>query len=454
MKCIMQVTLAVFASIMIALPFRADAQATDAETLKQLKVIIEQQQKQLEAQQHAITALIQKVDALTQRQAPTTAPPEAAPELGTIINSSEDNVAMQEVPKTKPLDATPVSRGIVTSRKDKVAVKLYGHINRGALFSDDGDETNLYNVDNANAQSRFGIRGIVNISENFAVGSHIELGLNSNLSSAVDQNNKNTDFDLTDRIIEMFLDDDRYGRLSIGQGHTATDGSSEVDLSGTMMVGYSEVSLIAGGQFFFDKNAQVLSGTRVRNVFNNFDGLGREDRVRYDTPIFHGFQLSGSINNDDGGDAAIRYSGKFGETLFAAAAAWASPDDQIPDVDNQYNGSAAVLFDMGLNFAVAGGYRDLDGARSGNDATFAYGKVGYRRKFFSPGDTAFAVDFGRFNDIAQNDDEADTIGVQLVQHIEPWASEWYLGYRHYDLDRDNENFDNINVVMSGVRTKF
>ena len=84
MKYRMQVTLAVFASIMIALPFRADAQATDAEILKRLKVIIEQQQKQLEAQQQAITALTQKVDALTQRQAPTAAPPEAAPVSGAI----------------------------------------------------------------------------------------------------------------------------------------------------------------------------------------------------------------------------------------------------------------------------------------------------------------------------------------------------------------------------------
>ena len=426
MKCRMQVTLAVFASIMIVLPFGADAQATDAETLKQLKVIIEQQQKQLEAQQQAIEALQKQVDAFSQQEAPTTAPPEAA----------------------------PVSARTVKSSEDKVAVKLYGFINRAVLVSNDGDDTEYYHVDNANAQSRFGIRGKAKLTEDFAIGSHFELGLNSNLSSAVNQNNKNTDFDLTDRIIEMFLEDDRYGKLSLGQGHMASDGSSEVDLSGTMMAGYSWIAGMAGGQLFYDKNTETLSGTRISNVFDNMDGLGREDRARYDTPIFHGFQLSGSLNNDDGGDVAVRYSAKFGDTLLATAVAWASPGDQIPDVDNQYNGSASVLLGMGLNFTVAGGYRDLEGPRSSDDATFIYGKVGYRRKFFSPGDTAFAVDFGRYNDIAQNNDEADTIGAHLVQHFDPWGSEWYLAYRYHTLDRDNENFDDINAVMSGFRVKF
>ena len=426
MKYRMQIALAVFASIMIALPFRSAAQTTDEETLKQLKVIIEQQQKQLEAQQQAIEALQQKVDAPSQQEAPTTEPPEAA----------------------------PVSAGIVKSSEDKVTVKLYGFLNRAVLVSDDGNDTEYYNVDNANAQSRFGIRGKAKITEDLAIGSHIELGLNSNLSSAVDQNNKNTDFDLTDRIIEMFLEDDRYGKLSLGQGHMASDGSSEVDLSGTMMAGYSAIAQLAGGQFFYDKNTQDLSSTRIRNVFDNMDGLGREDRARYDTPILHGFQVSGSINNDDGGDVTVRYSGKFGETLVAAAGAWASPADQIDDVDNQYNGSASVLFGMGLNFTVAGGYQDLDGSRSSDDATFIYGKVGYRREFFSPGDTAFALEFGRFNDIAQNDDEADTIGAHLVQHFDPWGAEWYLGYRHHTLDRDNGNFDDINTFVSGFRVKF
>ena len=343
---------------------------------------------------------------------------------------------------------------MVKSRGDKVAVKLYGHVNRALLVSNDGNDTDYYNVDNANSQSRLGIDGVAKINDHLSIGSKIELGLKSNLSGDVDQKNKNPSFDINERVLEMFITHDRFGKLSIGQGHTASDGSSEVDLSGTSVIGYSFISGVAGGQLFFDKKTKSLSDTRIRNVFQNMDGLARQDRIRYDSPIYNGFQGSGSINNDDGGDLVLRYSGKFGDTRVAAAGAWASPGDQIPNVDNQYNGSASVLFGMGLNFTVAGGYRDLKDARSGDDASFIYGKVGYRRSFFSFGDTAFSVDFGRFDDVVQTKDEADTIGTQIVQNLDPWGSEWYLGYRYHSLDREDEDFDDINAFMSGFRVKF
>jgi len=426
MRYRMRVLLAVFAATVIALLTIPPAQATDAETLKQLKAIIEKQQEQLEAQQKAIEDLKQKVDALSQQAAPKTTPPDAAPE----------------------------SAGVVKSRGDKVAVKLFGHVNRALLISNDGNDTDFYNVDNSNSQSRLGIDGVAKINADLAIGSHIELGLISNPSGAVNQNNKNTSFDINGRVIEIFLKDNRYGKLSVGQGHTASDGTSEVDLSGTAVVGYSGVSDMAGGQLFYNKTNQSLSDTRITNVFQNMDGLSRQDRIRYDTPNLFGFQASGSVITDDGGDLALRYSGKFGETLVAAAGAWASPGDLFENIDNQYNGSVSVLFHMGLNFTLAGGYRDLKGSRNDDDSSYFYGKVGYRKSFFSFGDTAFSVDFNRSNDIVQNNDEADEIGAQLVQKLDPWGSEWYLGYRYHTLDRDNENFDDINAVMSGFRVKF
>jgi hypothetical protein len=91
-------------------------------------------------------------------------------------------------------------------------------------------------------------------------------------------------------------------------------------------------------------------------VFNDFDGLSRRNRVRYDSPAFWGFQLSGSLLSD-GGDVALRYAAKWGEDWkFAAAAAYADPQATSDTVDNQYNGSASILHSSGLNLTVAGGY--------------------------------------------------------------------------------------------------
>jgi hypothetical protein len=52
---------------------------------------------------------------------------------------------------------------------------------------------------------------------------------------------------------------------------------------------YSSVSDIAGGHFF-RFGAGTLSDTTVGGAFNNFDGLGRKVRFRYDTRSFEAIQ--------------------------------------------------------------------------------------------------------------------------------------------------------------------
>ena len=79
---------------------------------------------------------------------------------------------------------------------------------------------------------------------------------------------------------------------------------------------------------------------------------------------------------------------------------------------------------------------------------------GYKRQFFSIGTTALSVDYGRNDDVDQDGDEANTLGVQFVQNIDKWASEYYLGYRYHDLDRKNTDFDEINAMLTGLRVKF
>ena len=76
------------------------------------------------------------------------------------------------------------------------------------------------------------------------------------------------------------------------------------------------------------------------------------------------------------------------------------------------------------------------------------------QKYFDIGSTALSVDFGRHNDVAQNGDEADTFGIQLVQNLSDWRTELYLGYRHFSLDRTGKDFEDIHAVLGGGRIKF
>ena len=157
--------------------------------------------------------------------------------------------------------------------------------------------------------------------------------------------------DFNDRVMEAVFNSKSLGKVSIGQGSTASDSASEVDLSGASVVAYSSVADLAGGLFFFDDDADDLSGIRVKDVFSNLDGMGRADRVRYDTPTFFGFTASASTAEDQQNDAALRWGAEMAGFQAGAAVAYSEPDGS----DHRINGSASALhLDTGLNLTVAG----------------------------------------------------------------------------------------------------
>ena len=399
---------------------------SDEETLNKLKRVIEAQQEQIEAQQETLEDLKRQVDALS--EAPT--PPST------------------QVEGKKP-------EAVIRSRNDKVSLKIYGQVNRAALYANDGDEDNWFFVDNDNSSTRIGLLGSTNAIGDFSLGTKFEVEFQSNPSNEVSQEDKNGvgDNNFKRRHFDIFVTSKRYGKMSLGYGDTASNGTAEVDLSGTDVVGYSSISDMAGGQFFFDNDTDDLSGTTIGDVYSNFDGLSRDDRLRYDTPDFYGFVASGSVISGDAADVALRYSAKFGDFKLAAAAAYSDPASNSDSVDNTIDGSISVLHGSGFNLTFAGGTRDYK-VSGRNDGAFYYGKLGYQRKFFSIGTTAMSVDYARNEDVEQDSDEADTVGFQFVQNIDRWATEYYFGYRYHSLDRDNTDFDDINAVMTGLRVKF
>jgi ubiquinone/menaquinone biosynthesis C-methylase UbiE len=63
------------------------------------------------------------------------------------------------------------------------------------------------------------------------------------------------------------------------------------------------------------------------------------------------------------------------------------------------------------------------------------------------------VDFTREDDRAQDGDEGKSVAVGLVQDLSSWGMAYYLGWRWYDLDREevSTDFDNINAVAACQR---
>ncbi|MFH2061337.1 MAG: porin [Pseudomonadota bacterium] len=397
-----------------------EARADEKATLERLEKIILEQQAQIEALQKQV---------------------------------NEIQTKSEETQKT--IQSAQSSKELIKSRNKNSSVTLYGQVNRGILISDDGDNTNIYQVDNDNSSTRIGIKGSAKASEALEIGTKIEVQFESNSTADVNQNNQRGagSNNFTKRHLDLYLSSTSYGKLSIGFGSTASDGTSQTDFSGTNVVGYSSVADMAAGQLFYDNNTKVLSSTNIGSAFSDMDGLSRDERIRYDTPSFNGFSAATSYIADGGGDVAFRYDTKLGRFKVGAAVAYADPASTSTKTDYQISSSFSALHDSGISLILSGGQREYKTDTDG-DGLFFYSKLGYQADFFSIGKTAFSVDYGIFDDIAMKNDEASTFGAQFVQNIADWGTEYYLGYRFYKLDRDNTDFEDISAILSGFRVIF
>jgi len=390
------------------------------------------QQRQIDAQAAEINGLKEQIKML-------------------LNQTGQNKELLAEKADKKEIEELKVDK-VVTSKDPNVNVTLYGQVNRAGLWADNGDSSNVYFVDNSNSSTRMGVDASAKTGESHAVGSKIEFEVISNPSSGVNQLQETLSPEINVRHADLWFTGKQWGKLAIGRGHTASDGTAEVDLSGTSVVTYSDVEAMAGGQLWYDGSLDVLSEVKVGDVFDNMDGLSRRNRFRYDSPIFAGFTLSGSAIETGAYDFAGRYSRVFGGIKLASALAYASTGD-LKSFDNQWSGSLSMLHDSGFNFTLAGGKQDYD-TDGRDDPIFWYGKIGYKADLMSFGSSAFSIDYGQSNDSKVNNDEAETLSIAYVQNVTDWGTELYLAWRRYELSRDRLSADDVNALMFGARVKF
>ena len=357
--------------------------------------------------------------------------------------------------------AAPLPPKVARSGKENVELAISGQVNRGMLYAHDGGGGEVFHVDNKNSSTRFRLVGKARFDEEFSVGTQIEVQLESNSSANVSQlSNRSADGNdfLSQRLLELYLDSETAGRLWLGQGKTASDDTAQVDLSGTSVVGYSKLREMAGGLLFNRTDslpagvvALSLASPAIDDVFDNLDGLSRDDRLRYDTPKLYGFQLSSSAIADGRYDVALRYSQKIADVKLASAFAFANQTDDSNIVDGSIS---AVHTPTGISLTYAQGSRWDHTNSARNARTFLYTKLGWQWPVFPFGKTAISGDYYAGTDMGENGDFAQAWGLQFVQNIDKIATELYIGYRNYAYDEDDRNFDDIDVVLTGARIKF
>ena len=352
------------------------------------------------------------------------------------------------------LEATTVRKG-----NRKLSLTLSGHVNTGVVYYDqslaDGTgDSDIYVFDNDNSMTRFRLRGAAKFKPGWEAGIYIELGIRDGASSNLGPNDADNSTSILIRHSNWYMKSP-LGRIQVGQGSEAADGITEIDLSGSAIIGY------ANGDSVLDPSNFGVTG------YYSADGT-RANVVRYDTPTLAGFTLSASWGEDDRWSAAVRYAGEFNGLRVAAGAGyvWSNDEQGLGEdtFDEEKWGASASVWHVPTGIFVTAAYNQLlsqdrvDPVELEEDIDSFYVKAGIRRRFVPLGQTIIYGEYGE-SDYAlvatAGDDfltasDSDFFGFGLVQRVSAAATELYIGYRQYS-DSDGDELD---VVAAGARIKF
>jgi hypothetical protein len=349
---------------------------------------------------------------------------------------------------------------ITTNIKD-IDVTFYGQVNRAVQRVNDGRSVNVLHVDNDDSSTRVGFQATGNALDCFKVGGKLEYELEVNASNRVTQLSI-SDSSIAIRHADVWLSHEKWGKVSMGRGNTASGGTAENMLSGTKLITYSSAAeKIAGGMYFHQKgstNDVTTNDPQVKGVFSSMDGFSQDSRIAYETPRWSGFVLAASHINNDKWDGAVKYSDTLADTYkVKGAVAYGKEKGR-----NTIDGSVGVLHvDSGFNGAVAGGRQKMDpnhwqatyAGRDKNDK-FYFLQLGKQFNWSKLGTTSFAVDYLRGHNMTQDDDKGKSYGIGLVQKIDNLSTELYVGARTWKYSRPATDYDSMNAMMAGMRVKF
>jgi len=323
----------------------------------------------------------------------------------------------------------------------KAEFSFSGQISRAISQVDNGIDTDTLHVDNNNSGTRLRLKGQTDLENGITAGVYWETQYQDNDSSAVDIGDPDTTSAFKSRIREVWFSGG-WGKLYMGQGNGAANGTSEVDFSGTTIADYSGNNLDDGISF-----VSKSSATTVKNgdAFDNFDGLSRNDRLRYDLPKFGpvGIALS---SGQDRSEIALRYSSKFADGgKFGLAIGQVSDEQKTADFD-QLGISASLLFAGGFNITAHVGEKDN---AIGADPEGTYIKVGK-----ITGQHNLSVSFHSVDDNNTLGDEAERTNLSYVYNMAKYGVEIFGTFQTSSLDSIGENFEDVTQFAIGSRIKF
>ena len=294
-----------------------------------------------------------------------------------------------------------IAAGLATSAAPAQALTLgiSGQINKTIGYIDNGDNSAIGFFDNSNSGTRFRFTGEEDVGGGLKVGGVWEWQWSNSptASAAFNSNgkfNESSPSSLSDRKAELYFAG-KWGKVSLGKGDGAANGSAEVDLSGTTTIDYS-----GGNQDLLSSMTYGSSSVTVGSSYSEFDGESRNDRLRYDTPKFAKvLSIAVSVANANEKEAAVWYAQTIGGgTEIAAALGYTDNTDATTSntaaassTDRKRASlSASAMLKNGLNFTISYSTQKNNAATTNQGNTNSYFKIGWKK-----GKNAVSLSYGQ-----------------------------------------------------------
>jgi predicted porin len=333
-----------------------------------------------------------------------------------------------------------------------VKYKLSGQINRAAVYANDGDRSDIQFVDNISSGTRWRLTGSEDIGSGNKVGFNWEWQNSQNPGSAPIGS---ADFGEAEtmRKAEVWFSGG-WGKLSLGQGDGAGNGTTEVDLSDTWNVAYTGRSSFGSAVAWKTSSGNNITsnGTTLThgNTFSHFDAFSRYDRIRYDTPALGPVTIAVSAGQADQYEGAVRYGQGLGGGQISLGVFYGT--SQASNVDQRYGGSIAYLFAFGLS--LQGQYSENEPSQVGT-ASVTKGKNWYAKIGYKFGNNAVSAGYGESKDITV-DFKNKGFNIGFNHNIPKAKVDLYAGLAGNKLDVPSgvTSVDDIYTVVVGTKLKF
>ena len=289
---------------------------------------------------------------------------------------------------------------------------ISGHVNRALVIvdSDDADSTSAEVVNNGSSSTRIRWTGTSEMEDGNSVGIQVEYQETSDGSLGLRHANIKYSGD--------------FGKMTIGQGSEAGDGSAYKGGVGTFGIGHGQ-----------EKGSATLG-----SYFGSLDAGTRGHMIRYDTPSIGPVGAAVSVGNGDRISAAATLGTEFSGSSFNAMVATLQEKGDRSTIGASFGVSMAS--GLGISGAWARG-EDMP-----TDPSYFQTSVAY-----SFGATTVAASWYSSEDMVNEGSEGTAIGLGVNHNLAKVGAQVYAAVQNYAVEDGDMDTDET-VFVVGTRVKF